>query len=72
MIDTHDLIINGKVYKLFGVIHLEAIKNWNKLKGVSNWVNVNLIYLGNPINSDHLAFRFKTTNKNNLLNFTFP
>ena len=67
--NTHDSIINRKVYKLLGVMSLEQIKNWKKLKGVSNWVNAILTDLNEPLNSDHFAFGFETKTSNDLLNF---
>ena len=65
------MIINGKVYKSLGVIHVEQIKNWKKLKRVSDWVNAILTNPENQINLDHFAFRFETKNQNDLLNFKF-
>lgn len=59
------------MYKSSGVIHLEQIKNWNKLKLVSNFVNAILTCLSNSGNLDHFAFGLETKNQNDLLNVTF-
>ena len=69
--DAHDSIINRKVYKSLGVIQLDQIKNWGKLKGVSNWVNAILTDSDEPLNSDHFALGFETEYSNGLLNFVF-
>ena len=69
--DAHDSIINRKVYKSLGVIQLDQIKNWGKLKGVSNWVNAILTDSDEPLNSGHFALGFETEYRNGLLNFVF-
>ena len=69
--DIHDSIINKKVYNLLEVAHVEQIKNWEKLKRISNWGNATLTNSDEPLNSDHFVFGFETKNPNNLLSFTF-
>ena len=35
-------LINGKIYNLLGIINLNEIKNWDKIKGKSIYVNAKL------------------------------
>ena len=63
--------INGKSYKSLGVINHDQIKNWESVKGVSNWINVNLTDSNHPLNAHHFAFEFETKSSNDLLHFSF-
>ena len=38
--DAKESLINGKLYKTLGVVKTAEIKDWNKLKSQSNWVNI--------------------------------
>ena len=38
--DTRDSLINGKLYKGIGVININEIKDWTKLKEESKWINI--------------------------------
>ena len=35
-------LVNGKIYNLLGIINLNEIKNWDKIKGKSIYVNAKL------------------------------
>ena len=52
-------IINGEIYKLLDVVHVQQISNWSKLKGILNWTNSILTDSDEPINSDHFGFAFE-------------
>ena len=45
------------------------IKNWNKLKGQSKWINIVFKDSENPTVAKHFAFVFETINFTDLLNF---
>ena len=34
-------LINGKILNILGVINLDKINSWEKIKGKSSWVNAN-------------------------------
>ena len=51
------------------MINLDKIKNWDKIKGKSVWVNANFQELKEK-KSDHFSFSFKTTNLGDLLCFS--
>ena len=38
--DARDSLINGKLYKSIGVINIDEIKEWTKLKGEAKWANI--------------------------------
>ena len=38
--DARDYLINGELYKSIGVINITVKKDWAKLKGESNWINI--------------------------------
>lgn len=65
------MTINGKTQKTLDVIILDQLKNWDKIKGVSDWVNVLLTNYKQPQNTDHFAFGFKTKNPKDIANFNF-
>ena len=69
--EASEAIINGKSYKSLGVINHDQIKNWESIKGVSNWINVNLTDSNHPLNAHHFAFEFETKSSNDLLHFSF-
>ena len=52
------------------MVNLDLKLNWDLVKGVSNWISVNLADIGDPMNSDHFAFSYKTRNINNLTIFS--
>ena len=53
------------------MINHDQIKNWESIKGVSNWINVNLADSNHPLNAHHFAFEFETKSSNDLLHFSF-
>ena len=53
------------------MINHDQIKNWESVKGVPNWINVNLTDSNHPLNADHFAFEFETKSSNDLLHFSF-
>ena len=70
--DAKETIVNAKSIKVLGVVNINQIESWDKLKGKKKWVNV----LFNdselePMSSKHFAFGFITTNLHNLLNFEY-
>ena len=34
-------LINGKIYNIFGIINLDKINNWDYIKEMPLWLNVN-------------------------------
>ena len=67
--DARDSLINRKVYKSIGVININEIKDWTKLKGESKWVNIKFNDSENPTLAKHFAFAFETVSLSDLLNF---
>ena len=67
--DARDSLANGKLYKSIGVININEIKDWTKLKGESKWINIIFNGSENPTLAKHFAFTFETINLSNLLNF---
>lgn len=64
-------MINGKIYKKLAVFDFAQINNWEKTKGVSNWISITFDELKNTQKTDHFGFSFKTENLVDLLNFQF-
>ena len=69
--DARDSIINGKLYKSLGVININEIRDWIKIKGESKWINIIFNDSENLTLAKHFAFAFETVNLSNLLNFQF-
>ena len=67
--DARDSLINRKVYKSIGVININEIKDWTKLKGESKWVNIKFNDSENPTLAKHFALAFETVSLSDLLNF---
>ena len=67
--DAKESLINGKLYKTLGVVNTAEIKDWNKLKGQSKWINIVFKDSENPTVAKHFAFVFETINFTDLLNF---
>ena len=65
------MLINGKIYKILGIINLNQINNLNNTKGVSNWISVTFDKLENMQKIDHSGSSFKTNNLNDLLSIQF-
>ena len=62
-------LINGKIYNLLGIINLNEIKNWDKIKGKSIYVNAKLDDSHYMENAKHIGFKFKTTFLTEFLEF---
>ena len=67
--DVRDSLINRKLYKSLGVININEIKDWTKLKGESKWINIIFNHSENPTLAKHFAFAIETVNLSDLLNF---
>ena len=67
--DAKESLINGKLYKTLRVVNTAEIKDWNKLKGQSKWINIVFKDSENPTVAKHFAFVFETINFTDLLNF---
>ena len=67
--DARDSLINGKLYKSLGVINMNEIRDWTKIKGESKWINIIFNDSENPTLAKHFAFAFETVNLSDLLNF---
>lgn len=60
----------GQIYGLLGIIELQKINNWSKVKGKYLWINATLEKQKEINNSRHLCFQFMTSSLNDLLNFS--
>ena len=60
--DARDSIINGKLYKSLGVININEIRDWIKIKGESKWIKIIFNDSENPTLAKHFAFAFETVN----------
>ena len=67
--DARDSLINRKLYKSIGVVNINEVKDWTKLKGESKWVNIIFNDSENPTLAKHFAFVLETVNLSDLLNF---
>ena len=67
--DARDSLINGKLYKSLGVINMNEIRDWTKIKGESKWINIIFNDFKNPMLAKHFSFAFETVNLSDLLNF---
>ena len=70
--DARDTLVNGKKIKALGVVNINQIELWEKLKGKKKWVNVpfNDSEL-EPTSSKHSAFGFNTTNLHDIFHFEY-
>ena len=67
--DARDSLINGKLYKGLGIINIDEIRDWTKIKEKSRWINIIFNNSENPILAKHFVFAFETVYLNDLLNF---
>ena len=67
--DARDSLINRKLYKGLGIINIDEIRDWTKIKEKSRWINIIFNNSENPILAKHFAFAFETVYLNDLLNF---
>ena len=63
-------LTNGKIYNLLGIINLNEIKNWDKIKAKSIYVNAKVDDSHYMENAKHIGFKFKTTFPTEVLEFT--
>ena len=68
--DAKYSLINEKLYQTIGVINLNEIKNWNKMKKSLRWVNVNFQAQGGNRGAKRFSCNFIRKNTVNVLNFT--
>ena len=69
LMDAKYSLIIGNLYQTIGVINLNEIKNWNKIKISSQWVNVNFQVQGDNRDAKHFSYNFITKNMGGMLNF---
>ena len=67
--DAKDVLINGKLYKTPGVVNINQIEEWQKLKGKSKWVNAVFNDSEDLTVAKHFAFAFTTNSLQDILNF---
>ena len=60
-------LINEKYKQTIGVINLNKITSWSKIKEISRWVNVNFQEQSGNKNTHHFSYNFITNNKEDLL-----
>ena len=63
-------LINGKLFQTVGVINLNKIENWGKIKKSSRWLNVNFHLQTNNRSAKHFSYNFSTRKTGDVLNFT--
>ena len=63
-------LINEKYKQTIGVINLNKMENWSKIKNKPKWVNVNFQEQSNNKNTHHFSYNVITNNKKDLLNFS--
>ena len=66
--NARDSLINRKLYKSLGIININEIRDWTKIKGESKWINI-FKDSENATLAKHFAFAFETINVRDLLNF---
>ena len=67
--DARDSLINGKLYKTLGIININEIRDWTKIKRESECINIIFNDSENPALAKHFAFAFEIVNLKDLLNF---
>ena len=67
--DARDSLINGKLYKTLGIININEIRDWTKIKRESECINIIFNDSENPALGKHFAFAFEIVNLKDLLNF---
>ena len=63
-------LINRKLYLTIWVINIEEIKNWNKIKKSSRWVNENFQEKSENRAAKHFSHNFITKNTGDVLYIT--
>ena len=69
--NAKEVLIDGKIYQVIGLINISQIKGWENIKNTSHWVNTVFNDSQYPKIAQHLAFAFETTDLRNLLNFEY-
>ena len=67
--DARDSLINRKLYKNLGVININKIRDWTKIKGESKWINIIFTNSENQTIAKNFALAFESINLRDLLNF---
>ena len=67
--DARDSLINGKLYKSFGVININEMRDSIKIKGESKWTNTIFNNSENPTLAKHFPSAFEAINLSGLLHF---
>ena len=62
-------MINVKVHQVIAVANLDEVRNWENMKKISWWVNVDFEEHNKAQKTKHFGFSFKTKNIKNLLYF---
>ena len=60
LINARGCLINRKLYKSLGIININEIRDWTKIKGESKWINIIFKDSENPTLAKHFAFAFET------------
>ena len=53
--------VNGKQENILAIIHIENIPNWNELKSISSWVNIDLTDYLEIQSAGNISFNFITS-----------
>ena len=70
LMDAKYSLINRKLYQTIAIINLNVIKNWNRIKKSSRWVNINFQAQGYNRDAKHFSYNIITKNMGDMLNFT--
>ena len=63
------ILINEKIYQAIGVINLNEINGWEKIKKFSRWVNLSFQSQIDNSQTQHFANNFITKNASDILDF---
>ena len=69
--DTKETLLSRKLFKTLGVININQIEEWQKLKRKSKQANAVLNNSEDPTVAKHFAFGFTTIILQDILNFEF-
>ena len=69
--EAKNALINCKLFKSIGVINLNEIEQWKKVKRKSKCVNTTFTDPEQQMAASHFAFGFTTRNLHGILNFEF-
>lgn len=69
--NAKDTLKNRKIFKTLGVININQIDQWEKLKDKPKWVNAVFNDSENPTMAKHFAFGFRTVSLQDILKFEF-